>query len=243
MNNKTQTANTAFQLKGSLFTLTVLHLFTDQIDAITAQLVGLIKNTPKFFQNMPIVIDLQKFPTTSHIDFMTIDQCLREHQLIPVGVRGGTPQQQQNAIECGLAVLPNTKSEVTEISKTPTPATTPIPSATPTAPEVFAKVITQPVRSGQQIYARQADLIILTSVSPGAELLADGNIHVYGALRGRALAGVTGNEQARIFCQHLEAELVAIAGHYWVSEDLQKNTTKQNAQIYLENEKLHIGTF
>lgn len=237
MNNKAQATNSAFQLKGSLFTLTVLHLFSDQVNAISAQLTGLIKNTPKFFQNMPIVIDLQKFPATSNVDFTTIDQCLREHQLIPVGIRGGTPQQQQNAIECGLAVLPNTKSDATEISKSPTPA------ATLAAPEVFAKVITQPVRSGQQIYARQSDLIILTSVSPGAELLADGNIHVYGALRGRALAGVTGNEQARIFCQQLEAELVAIAGHYWVSEDLQKNTTKQNAQIYLENEKLHIGTF
>jgi septum site-determining protein MinC len=108
---------------------------------------------------------------------------------------------------------------------------------------VKAKIISQPIRSGQQIYAKEGDLIILASVSPGAEVLADGNIHIYGALKGRALAGVSGNKEARIFCQKLEAELVSIAGHYWVNEDLSPLPSGQTIQIYLENDRLHIGTF
>lgn len=103
-------------------------------------------------------------------------------------------------------------------------------------------VIDQPVRSGQQIYAQGCDLIILTSVSPGAELLADGHIHVYGALRGRALAGVTGDQQARIFCQTLEAELVSIAGNYWVNEDLKEHALKHSAHIYLDEGHLKISS-
>ena len=104
-----------------------------------------------------------------------------------------------------------------------------------------SKVISQPVRSGQQIYAKDSDLIVLAPVSHGAELIADGHIHVYGSLRGRALAGVNGNNQARIFCHQLEAELIAIAGHFWISEDMQNNTLTQNVQIYIENDRLQVS--
>ncbi len=105
---------------------------------------------------------------------------------------------------------------------------------------VTTKIIYQPVRSGQQVYARGGDLIILAAVSPGAEILADGNIHVYGPLRGRALAGVRGNTEARIFCQSLEAELVSIAGQYKISEDLQKSGWKSSSQVCLIDDKLTI---
>jgi len=228
--------NSAFELKGSLFTLTVLHLLKADPAAVNEQLVQLIKQTPKFFQHMPLVLDLQKLPANvDPIDFTALINCLREQQLIPVGVRGGTELQHEAAMAIGLAILPNTKAEIPE----PAPA----PAQQRPAPSAFAKIITEPVRSGQQIYARQADLIVLAPVSPGAELLADGNIHVYNALRGRALAGVGGNEECRIFCHQLEAELIAIAGHYWVNEDLQNSPIKQNAHIYLENDRLQIGTF
>lgn len=227
--------NRAFELKGSLFTLTVLHLLKNDIEAVAHQLKALIKQTPKFFRYMPMVIDLQKHTTPAEIDFIGLTNCLREHGIIPIGVRGITNELHATIIEAGLAILPNTKTEAIEASQ-PAPTTN-----TPTSDHF--KVITQPVRSGQQIYARQADLIVLAPVSPGAELLADGNIHVYNALRGRALAGVTGNVNARIFCQQLDAELIAIAGHYWVNEDLQNISIKQNAHIYLENEKLSIGAF
>jgi septum site-determining protein MinC len=228
--------NQAFELKGNLFTLTVLHLFKSEIELITKQLADLVKQTPKFFHHMPIVIDLQKHQSQHEIDFAALTQCLRNYQLIPIGIRSAEKELHEKILAAGFAILPNTKAETATEAAQPTPA--PQKSTTD-----HFKVITQPVRSGQQIYARQADLIVLAPVSPGAELLADGNIHVYNALRGRALAGVNGNANTRIFCQHLEAELVAIAGHYWVSEDLQNITVKQNAHIYLDNDKLHINAY
>lgn len=232
--NKNNRENGIFELKGSLFTLTVLHLNKLDLNGLSKQLASLVEQTPKFFHHMPLVIDLQRLQKSSEIiDFSTLIAILREYTLIPVGIRGASAQQNEAAIAAGLAILPNTKAEIAEHAPQPTPAPT----------GSFAKIITQPVRSGQQIYARQSDLIILAPVSPGAELLADGSIHVYSTLRGRALAGVTGNETSRIFCQQLEAELVSIAGHYWVSEDLQNAPVKQNAQIYLDKERLHIGGF
>ncbi|HCP03453.1 MAG TPA: septum site-determining protein MinC, partial [Pseudomonas sp.] len=106
---------------------------------------------------------------------------------------------------------------------------------------IAGKIITEPVRGGQQVYARGGDLIVMAPVSAGAELLADGHIHVYGPLRGRALAGVQGNQEARIFCQSLEAELVSIAGQYKVAEDLRKQQWKQAVQISLEGDSLKIS--
>ena len=101
-------------------------------------------------------------------------------------------------------------------------------------------MITQPVRSGQQVYAPGGDLIVLAPVSAGSELLADGHIHVYGPLRGRALAGVRGDTNARIFCQSLEAELVSVAGQYKVAEDLRRQQWKEAVQISLEGDSLKI---
>jgi len=102
------------------------------------------------------------------------------------------------------------------------------------------KLITTPIRSGQQVYAPGGDLVVLAPVSAGAEILADGNIHVYGPLRGRALAGVKGDTEARIFCQSLEAELISIAGNYKVNEDLQKEHWKEGIQARLEGDQLVI---
>lgn len=240
-----KTSNAVFQLKGSLFTLTVLHLLKFDLTALTEQLTQAIKQAPKFFQQMPVVIDLQKLPEKEQsVDFPALLNRLREQGVIPIGIRGGNPTQQKSALEAHLAIFPTTKAEPLEIN--PQPAkTNKINTTAPSRPATPAlqptKVITQPVRSGQQIYARQTDLVVLAPVSAGAELIADGHIHVYGPLRGRALAGVSGNEEARIFCQSLEAELVAIAGHYWVNEDLQNNTIKQNVHIHLENDRLQIS--
>ena len=110
------------------------------------------------------------------------------------------------------------------------------------ASESRAKIIYQPVRSGQQIYAKGGDLIIIGSVSAGAECLADGNIHIYGALRGRALAGILGNEQAHIFCSSLEAELVSIAGHYMVSENLKEDYWQRSSDVFIKDNSLTIGS-
>lgn len=233
--NKNYKKNAAFELKGSLFTLTVIHLLKADAEAIAEQLSPLVKQTPKFFQHMPVVVDLNQLNKTP-VNFNELINCLRSHQIIPVGVRGGNEEQHQAAIAAGLAILPNTKTEIAEPTTTAT-------EKNPNPINTFSKIITEPVRSGQQIYARGGDLIVLAPVSPGAELLADGNIHIYNTLRGRALAGILGNDASRIFCQQLEAELVAIAGHYWVSEDLQNTKTKQNVHIYLDNDRLQIGAF
>lgn len=223
------------QLKGSLFTLTVLQLIENNLSSLFEQLEVMVKQAPKFFQNAPIVIDLQKIKNSNDsVDFFTMAETLRGHGLIPVGVRGGNAQQHSQALSAGLALLPETRQD-----PEPTASTHTQPHKQPPVKQ-SSKVITQQVRSGQQIYANGGDLIVLAPVSPGAELLADGHIHVYGPLRGRALAGVNGNSQARIFCQSLEAELVSIAGHYWVKEDLKKSTERKSVSIYLMNEHLHI---
>ncbi len=130
------------------------------------------------------------------------------------------------------------KNHATSTSRENSEEQHPAPSEETPAPS--CKIISTPIRSGQQIYAAGGDLIVLAPVSAGAELLADGNIHVYGALRGRALAGVKGNTDARVFCHSQEAELISIAGCFMVDEDLRSDHWKQAVQILLQDDKLHI---
>lgn len=230
-----------FQLKGSLFTLTVLQLIDADYAAFAAQLQAMVEQAPKFFRNTPVVIDLQKLAIPNQqIDFERLIKELRQHGLIPIGLRGGQPEQQLSALGTGLAILPEAKPETAPAKSTAKPVEA-RPAPTVTTINQHSKLITQQVRSGQQIYAKGSDLIVVAPVSPGAELLADGHIHVYGPLRGRALAGITGDQNARIFCHSLEAELISIAGHYWVKEDLKNTKEHQPLQIFLENERLKIS--
>lgn len=229
----------SFQLKGSLFTLTVMQLFSVNVEILGQQLSATIKRSPTFFQNAPIILDLHALiMTDAVIDFAELTGMLREHKLIPVGIRGGTKQQVDGAVAAGLAVFPSSKVEQEEkpavASKKP-PQSRPVVNGT--------KVITSPIRSGQQVYAQGGDLIVLSSVSHGAELLADGHIHVYGTLRGRALAGVTGDENAYIFCHQLKADLVSIAGHYQVRDNYRlDNKEGAYTRISFSNGHLCIDT-
>ena len=226
----------AFQLKGSLFTLTVLQLSDANPDTFSRQLDNLVEQAPKFFSYAPVVIDLQsmKIPN-QELDIGFMQQLLRQRNMILVGIRGGTDAHHNTARSAGVAVLSVSKSDAPEIA---TKKASVMKEAD--APTTQTKIITKPVRSGQQVYARGGDLIILSSVSQGAELLADGNIHVYGPLRGRALAGVTGNTDARIFCQSMEAELVSIAGRYIANDALQQPLADRSMQIFLEQGKLQV---
>ncbi|HEV2524199.1 MAG TPA: septum site-determining protein MinC, partial [Gammaproteobacteria bacterium] len=219
------------------------------------QLTSKIEQAPKFFYNAPVVIDLQKLAKPdAHIDYQQLVGILRSKKLIPVGIKGGTTEQQAAATLVGLPILQDSgknpvKTETTETAvssstgKLPAPAEV-LPAADQeTDAEIRGsntKLITEPVRSGQQIYARGGDLIVLAPVSHGAELLADGHIHIYGPLRGRALAGVTGDETARIFCQYLEAELISIAGQYKISEDIEQSVWRIATDISLKEGRLHI---
>ena len=101
-------------------------------------------------------------------------------------------------------------------------------------------LVDRPVRSGQQLYARDTDLVVIGQVGPGAEVISDNNIHVYGPLRGRALCGVSGNVDARIFCQSLEAELVSVAGNYRMLETIPEDLRGRPAKIFLDNDRLSI---
>src|SRR5690606_12511809 len=175
------------------------------------------------------------------IDFIELGELCREYGLVPVAIRGGSEEQSVSASVAGLPRLP---AAVTGKSSDIIPevaAQISIREVEIEVPVSANRVITTPIRSGQQVYAPGGDLVIIAPVSAGAEILADGKIHVYGPLRGRALAGVKGDTNARIFCQSLEAELISIAGNYKVNEDLQKEHWKGNIQARLEGDELGIS--
>ena len=235
----------SFQLKGGGFTLTVVQLLSVSFDRLEQELQEKIQQAPKFFNFAPVVIDCQKVSDEgAKIDFKTLAQILREARLIPVGVRGANKQQQTAVVLAGLAVMADeassqrvVKEEVQETAVSAAQSPThfdEVVTGTPT------RLVVQPIRSGQQIYVPNGDLIVSSAVSHGAELLADGHIHVYGPLRGRALAGITGDVNARIFCRSLEAELVSIAGRYLPSEALKDPYWKQPVCIALFQDTLQI---
>jgi septum site-determining protein MinC len=219
-----------FEIKGSVLTLNVLHLYTDDIGAVERELAARLADTPAFFRNTPVIIDLQALPEPAVPDFNTLVQVLRAHYLTPVAVRNIRPALEAAAMAAGLGLLALGR-QTREPKQAPEPAQTVINTG---------KIIAYPVRSGQQIYAQSADLIVLGPVSPGAEILADGHIHVYAPMRGRALAGIKGDVSARIFCQALEAELVSVAGHYRVIESPADEVWGKPAQVRLVENRLLI---
>jgi septum site-determining protein MinC len=219
-----------FELKGSLFTLTVLHLFQLDRAAIERHLAEKIRQAPNFFNNTPVVIDLEGMAEPSDgVDFSGLYELLREHGMVPVGIRNGRPELQAVARLAGLPVLPESRA-LTSNRK---------PDRVEPAP-AHSRLVNHPVRSGQQIYAPDGDLIVLGAVSAGAEVIADGHIHIYGVLRGRALAGVKGDAEARIFCQSLEAELISIAGRYRISEQLDPGDRGKATQVHLADDRLIV---
>lgn len=227
-----------FSLKGGLFTLTSIQLLSADLTDLSNQLEEKIKQAPNFFRHAPVVLDVHKLTIEqqSVLELNKLSLILKRLHLIPVGVQGAKSELQKMAILEGFALISESKQEKLKIQETPDLAIKQI-SGSPT------KIITQPIRSGQQVYAPGGDLLILASVSPGAELLADGHIHVMGALRGRALAGINGDQRAMIFCKSLEAELISIAGQYQISEDLKDSLWKQAARIELIKGRLNIVNF
>jgi len=218
----------SFKLKGSLFTLSVLQLLQPDLDQFERELKVKKALAPKFFNFTPMVLDIQALTIHGHLDFKKLRAILTENQIIPVGIRG-LPE----------ALVPAARAENFALMHDETSKNTKDKSEQDTFGIRFlagTKIIEEPVRSGQQIYAQEGDLIIVGAVSAGAELMADGNIHVYGVLRGRALAGVNGNTKARIFCQQLAAELVSIAGHYQLFENIEQ-LTQRPTQVYLKDQQ------
>jgi len=245
-----QKNTTAVVLKGSVFTLPILQIHVTSIGEIESELTLRLTKALKFFDNAPIVIDLGMIrQETESFDFRELMKLLNQQHLIPVGVKNGSSQQNILALDAGLALLKDDltqqnieeKTQVDEIG--PFEDDVPEPSVEPVvAQQMKSKFVTQPVRSGQQIYAKGCDLIITAPVNHGAEIIADGNIHVYSSMRGRALAGVRGDVGASIFCQSMEAELVAIAGNFRVFEDVVPAEIKsKSVRIHLDDEQLIIS--
>jgi septum site-determining protein MinC len=245
----TSTTLPVFELKGSVLTIIVLHIKETDSDRLYPQLEKKIGQGRSFFKNAPVLIDLSGVGEEGQaaLDFMFLADTLRKLGLVPVGVRGGAAYQNERVLHAGLGVLPAIKTERTATTSADRQSSEDLGSQeTKNHPEsskivtnqvstAATKVITHPVRSGQQVFAPQGDLVILSSVNAGAEVLAAGNIHVYGALRGRAMAGINGDVTARIFSLQCNAELVAVAGEYLVNESLSEDVVNQSVMISLKD--------
>ena len=228
-------ARTSFDLKSASLPVVAVVLKTTDAALLAADLAERLADDPGFFDNDPVLIDLVPVREAAEpIDFEAVAALLRQHRTLPVAVRGGSPAQMEAAHAAGLVAAPDAPPARAE------PATPEVAREVPVAGPGTV-VIDKPLRSGQQVYARGADLVVLAMVSFGAEVIADGNIHVYAPLRGRAMAGARGNTEARIFSTCLEPQLVSIAGIYRTTEtELPDNVRGKPAQVRLEGEKLLI---
>ncbi|HRP94873.1 MAG TPA: septum site-determining protein MinC [Rhodocyclaceae bacterium] len=185
-------------------------------DALHKMLGGM----PDFFSGEPTILDFAELDAVPmQIDWAGLLSLLRRFQLQPIGVRNLPDELAATARQAGLALLDG--ADLRERAAAPPPAPAPVqpqaapqPAPAPAPSAATTMFVDRPVRSGQQIYARGGDLVLLAGMSNGAEVIADGSIHCYGPLRGRALAGAQGNAAARILATNFGPEIVSIAGVY-----------------------------
>lgn len=229
-------------LRGGGMTALVLRMPDPRDPAFYAALAEKVCQAPNFFRHAPVVVDLVELADAPVFNIAEIGRRLRQHWLVPIGVQNGTDEQNQAALNAGFAVFAEGQPVAWRSSddEPERPARSPAPDAGRNGAGA-SKMLTEPVRSGRQVYAQGGDLVVMAPVSAGAELLADGHIHVYGALRGRALAGVSGNERVRILCSSLEAELVSVAGLWLVRENIPEDLIGRPAQVFLEDDRLRVA--
>ena len=235
--SKARMSNTPIELKGSSFTLSVVHLHDAKPEVIRQALEDKVAQAPAFFRHAPVVVNVSRLEEFTQ--WRAIQQAIMAAGLRIVGVSGCKNPQFKAAIDqSGLPLLTEGKEKAIR----PAPVEAPAPVAPPqnVTPITKTRLINVPVRSGQRIYAPQCDLIVTSHVSAGAELIADGNIHVYGMMRGRALAGASGDREAQIFCTHLTAELVSIAGVYWLSDKIPAEFYGKAARLQLAENALTV---
>ena len=216
-------SSNTFEIKGASVPLLTLHLRSSNLDAVAAEMRAQYGEEGGFFDHDLLLIDLSEITPdeSANIDFSRLCALLRQHGLITVAARGGTPELMDAAAFAGLPAAPPEITHTQQRSVEPAPQETTesfqeLPDGTPGAGAMF---ITMPLRSGQQAYARGRDLVITAMVNAGAEVIADGHIHVYAPLRGRAIAGAQGWKGARIFAQEMCPELVSIAGVWRTCEE------------------------
>ena len=239
----------SFEIKSAQLPLVALLLKTSDWDVLSEELAkqfGPEGESPDFFDHDALVIDFSHLDAQTPLqDMVPLLKALRSCNLVPVAVRGASPQWMAAALAVGLVEAPVEVHRVrpqaelpvaqtvakTEVHEIVREVVREVPAATATM------VIDKPLRSGQKVYARGADLVVLAMVNQGAEVVADGNIHVYAPLRGKAMAGARGNTNARIFSLCLEPELISIAGVYRTSElPLAPDVRGQAAQVRLSDD-------
>jgi septum site-determining protein MinC len=224
-------------------------------EELQRELAEKVKNAPNLFQHAPVVVDLSHLAELPDLEAVRdLMARIKEAGMAPVGLSYGTTENEQLARTLDVPLFAKFRAAFERDGKSAPLVEAPKPrerrrepepaqeaSSQPETAAVIGLVHDKPVRSGQQIYAENRDLTVVTAVGAGAEVIADGSIHIYGALRGRALAGAQGNEKARIFCREFHAELVAIAGHYKVLEDIPKELRGKAVQIWLDHDQLTIA--
>jgi septum site-determining protein MinC len=214
----------SFELKSGQLPLVSLLLKSTDLAHLADEWDAHYGDNPGFFDKDPLVIDLSHLSDPTVPDFKALLTLLKRRNVCPMAVKGGNAQQLAAAVKAGLVV-----AQDVVLQHTPAPAESHPPAQPPPAPApeaalaapaaaLPALVVDKPLRSGQQVYARGRDLVVMAMVNPGAEVIADGHIHVYAPLRGKAIAGARGNGDARIFAMSLEAELISIAGIYRTSD-------------------------
>lgn len=230
-----------------------LRVRTLDVAQLAQEMRDRVARAPKLFERAAVVVDFGGLAGTPDVaTARALVEALREAGVLPVALAYGTGDNERLAVELGLPLLAKFRAQYESAASSAPPAadatapgakrqgTAPAaePATAPAKPVAAAAgpglMQSAPVRSGQQVYAENRDLTVLTAVGAGAEVIADGSIHIYGPLRGRALAGAQGNEQARIFCREFHAELVAVAGHYKVLEDIPKDLRGKAVQVWLD---------
>ena len=247
----------AFELKSATLTLVAVVLKTTDLALLSRALDERFGDAPELFDQDPVAIDLSFVRDASEpIDFVVLTHLLRGHKMLPVAVKAGNAQQMEDALAAGLSEAHGSAVAALPVRRY-TPEDTPAAAAMPSGPAETAAetsaaeiapaarpalIVDKPLRSGQRVYAKGADLIVLAVVSYGAEVIADGNIHVYAPLRGRALAGALGDTTARIFTTCMQPQLLSIAGIYRTTEtELDPEVLGKPAQVRLEGEKLVVA--
>lgn len=223
--------------------MTVLHVLSTDMATLQQGIQEKLAQSPQLFTNSPFIVDTSRLgESCQELDLFRLRTVMLENGLIPVGIRNLPESCREAAQTAGWAILRNSKLVAARQERgTEEPSTQPSPTANQPCPGASLMLIDRPLRSGQQVYFPQGSVVVLQHTSAGSEILAGGSVHIYGSLRGRVLAGVHGDTSARIFCQKLEAELVAIAGHYRLVDDMETSLKGSPAMVWLEGEKLKIA--
>lgn len=233
-------APAVFDLRSAALTLIAVALRTTDLAALASELAARFGDANDVFDGDPVAIDLSQVSAVPEpIDFAALIELLRRYRMLPVLVRGGSAEQMSAARASGLAEAPAAPARPSVEAREESPAEPEVEPEPPPTPTPVTMLVDKPLRSGQRVYAKGGDLVVLAVVSFGAEVIADGNVHVYAPLRGRAIAGAQGNTDARIFAACMEAQLLSIAGLYRSGDGaVPAELRGKPAQARLEGEKL-----